>query len=405
MKNVFLLGAAGILALGILNVQPAHAGAKIKISDDSDFDLGFRLQTLYLNNDEDLTSNENEFKLRRARFRLKGNVTKYFTGFLQTEFADDTIDSSGGDVRLIDGWIMVKPHKLFNVIGGLQMAAVTRQGMTSSGGLLTMDRPGVNNYMLTWGQQGRAAFNTSGLSGTRSGLGGDVEVRDLGFSLFGSTSFNEITHLKYYAGVFEGQNPDTRTSDSERYSGRVQVNFFDAEDGLFNLSTYLGKKKTLAFGAGYDTQSDVAIDSVTGEDVDYSFFTLDAFAEYPIGVGTLTAEVAYNDMDLDDAPNPLANEKTGTPFGTGVSGAETQGNGFYGQIGYYLYQWQPWFGYEQWDSDGVNDAGSWQSFRLGLSYFIKGHNANIKAGYERVNNDTPGEDDIDTFAIGFYMTY
>lgn len=405
MKKVNLVAAAGILGLAMLNVQPAHAGAKIIISDDSDFDLGFRLQTLYLNNDTDLKSNENEFILRRARIRLKANVTKYFSGFLQTEFADDTLNSSGGDARLIDGWIMVKPYELLNVIGGMQMAAVTRQGMTSSGGLMAMDRPGINNYMLTWGAQGRAAFNTTGLPGTVSGLGGDVQVRDLGFSLFGSRSFNEVTHFKYYAGIFEGQNPDTRTSDSERYTGRVQVNFFDAEDGLFNLSTYLGTKKTVAFGVGYDSQSDVAVDSVTGENVDYSFFTLDAFAEYPIGVGTLTAEVAYNDMDLDDAPDPLANEKTGTPFGTGVSGAATQGNGYYGQIGYYLYKWQPWFGYEQWESDGVNDAGSWQAYRVGLSYFIKGHNANIKAGYEKVKNDTPGEEDIDTFAIGFYMTY
>ncbi len=402
MKKGYLLGAA-VLTFSILNVQPVHAGAIIKIGEDSDIDLGFRLQTLYLNNDEDRTSNENEFRLRRARFRLKGNVTKYFTGFLQTEFSDDTINS-GGDVRLIDGWVMAKPHEFINVIGGLQMAAVTRQGMTSSGGLLTMDRPGINNYMLTWGQQGRVAFNTGSLQGTRSGLGGDVQVRDLGFSLFGSTSFNEITHLKYYAGVFEGQDPATRISDSERFSGRVQVNFFDAESGLFNLSTYLGKKKTLAFGAGYDTQSDVAIDSVTGETVDYSFFTFDAFAEYPIGGGTLTAEVAYNDMDLDSASNPLANESTGTAF-TGIPGVDSQGNGFYAQIGYYIHQWQPWVGYEQWESDGIDDAGSWQSFRVGLSYFIKGHNANIKAGYEKVTNDTPGEEDIDTFAIGFYMTY
>ncbi len=404
MKKKYLLGAAAILTFGMFNVQPAQAGAKIKISDDSNFDLGFRLQTLYLNNDSDLTSNTNEFKLRRARFRLKGNVTKYVTGFLQTEFSDDDING-GGDMRLIDGWVMVKPYKLLNVIGGMQMAAVTRMGMTSSGGLMTMDRPGVNNYVLTWGSRGRVAFNTASLAGTRNGLGGDVMVRDLGVSLFGATSFTDTAHFKYYFGISEGQDPATRSSDSERFSGRVQFNFFDAESGLFNLSTYLGKKKTIALGAGYDTQSDVAVDSITGQKIDYGFFTLDAFADYPIGPGTLTAEMAYNDLDLDDAKNVLADEKTGTPFAGAVAAPQSQGSGFYGELGYFINDWQPWVMYEQWDSDGANDAGDWQAYRIGLSYFIKGHNANIKAGYEKLTNDTPGQEDIDTFVVGLYVTY
>ncbi|HFQ89309.1 MAG TPA: porin [Desulfobulbus sp.] len=404
MKKRYLLGTAALLALGFFGVQNAQAGAKITISDDSNFDLGFRLQTLYLHNDSSRTSNTNEFKLRRARIRLKGNVTKWVTGFLQTDFSDDDINS-GGDVRLIDGWIMIKPHKLFNVIGGLQMAAVTREGMTSSGGAMTMDRPGINNYMLTWGSRGRVAFNTATLAGTRDGLGGDVMVRDLGFSLFGSTSFTDTAHFKYYLGVFEGQDPATRSSDSERYTGRIQFNFLDAESGLFNLSTYLGKKKTIALGAGYDTQSDVAVDSLTGKKIDYAFYTFDAFVEYPVGPGSVTAEMAYNDLDLDDARGVLADEKTRTPFAGAVAAPQAQGSGFYGQIGYYIDKWQPWLMYEQWDSDGANDAGDWHAYRIGLSYFIKGHNANVKVGYEKLTNDTPGEEDVDTFVVGFYVTY
>lgn len=404
IKN-YLFGAMAMGALALLSSQSAYAGAKIMISDDSNFDLGFRLQALYLNNDSDLTTNSNEFKLRRARFRLKGNVTKYATGFLQTEFADDDLNSAGGDMRLIDGWVMVKLDELLNVIGGQQMAAVTRQGMTSSGALLAIDRPGINNYVLSWGGRGRAAFNTTTLGGTQNGLGGDVMVRDLGVSFFGSSSLNEFTHFKYYLGISEGQDVATRSTDSERYSGRVQVNLFEAESGLFHSSTYLGKKKTVSLGAGYDTQSDVAVDSVTMEKIDYSFFTVDAFAEYPVGPGSLTAEMAYNDLDLDDAKNPLGAEKTGLPFAGAVAATQSQGNGFYGQLGYYINKWQPWVMYEQWSSDGVGDAGDWQSYRAGLSYFLKGQNANIKAGYEKIMNDTPGQQDIDTFVVGFYLTY
>lgn len=395
--------AAAILALSLMHAPNALAGAKIEISDDSSFDLGFRIQALYLNNDDDRTTNENEFKVRRARFRLKGDVTKYFTGFLQTEFSDDDVNS-GGDVRLIDAWVMAKPFEVLNVIGGMQMAAVARQGMTGSGALMTIDRPGVNNYMLTWGGNGRVAFNNGTLAGTKNGLSGDVQVRDLGFSLFGHTSFTETMHFKYYLGVFEGQDPATRISDDERYTGRVQFNLFDAESGLFNSSTYLGTKKTIGFGAGYDTQSDVAVDSMTGRMIDYSFFTFDIFAELPnIGPGTLTAEAAYNDLDLDDA-GVLLGERTGGVL-SGIPAIQSQGSGFYVQTGYYINKWQPWVMYEMWDGDGAGDAGDWDALRVGVSYFIKGHNANIKAGYEIVNNDTPGQPDIDTFVIGLYMTY
>jgi hypothetical protein len=404
MKKSYLLGAAAILSLGVLNLPQAHAGAKLEINENSNIDLGFRVQALYLNNDSDLTNNTNEFKLRRARFRLKGNVTKYFTGFLQTEFSDDGINS-GGDMRLIDGWVMAKPHKLANVVAGMAMAPVTRMGMTTSGALMTIDRPGINNYMLTWGGRGRVAFNTGSLAGTRNGLGGDVQVRDLGVTLFGKTSFTDTAHFKYYLGVYEGQDPATRVSDSERFSGRVQFNFFDAESGMFNASTYLGKKKTIGIGAGYDTQSDVAIDSVTRELIDYSFYTVDAFMDYPVGPGSLTAEAAYSTLDLSDALNPLANEKTGDILSGAVAADQSQGSGFYAQAGYYINQWQPWVGYEQWDADAANGGGDWEAFRFGVSYFLSGHNANIKAGYEVLKNDTPGENDIDTFVIGMYMTY
>lgn len=402
MKKSYVVAAA-VLAMGIMNAPSANAGAKIEISDDSSFDLGFRVQALYLNNDSDRTNNENEFKVRRARFRLKGDVTKYFTGFLQTEFSDDDVNS-GGDARLIDAWVMAKAHELVNLVGGMHMAPSARMVMTGSGGLMAIDRPGITNYNLTWGGNGREAFNNGTLGGTKNGLGGDVQVRDLGFSLFGTTSFTDTLHFKYQLGVFEGQDPATRVSDDERWSGRVQLNMFDAESGMFNSSTYLGTKKTIGFGAGYDTQSDVAVDSTNGQLIDYTFYTFDVFAELPnIGPGTLTAEAAYNDLDLDDA-GILVSEKSGAVL-SGIPAIQSQGSGFYAEAGYYINQWQPWVMYEMWDADGAGDAGDWDAFRFGVSYFIKGHNANIKAGYEMVKNDTPGEPDIDTFVLGFYLTY
>jgi hypothetical protein len=404
MRKKYSWGVAAVAAAAcLMSYTPAaHAGAKITINDDSDFELGFRVQALYLNNDTDRTSNEDEFKVRRARFRLKGNVTKYFSGFLQTEFANEKEINAGGDMRLIDAWIIAKAHTWFNIVAGQQMAPVTRQGMTSSGGLMAIDRPGINNYMMTWGSSGRSAFNNGSLAGTANGLSGDVNVRDLGVMAFGSGSFSDTVHLKYYLGMYEGSID--RVGDPERYSARVQLNLFDAEAKLFNLSTYLGKKKTVAFAVGYDTQSDVAVDFVTGDQVDYSFLTFDAFVDYPVGPGTLTAEAAYNELDLDGG-SFLADVDGVLLSTSAVTAKQSEGDGFYLQTGYLIQNWQPWIMYEEWNSNGDNGAGSWDALRFGVNYYFKGHNANVKAGYEIVSNDTPGEDDIDTFVVGIYLTY
>lgn len=368
--SVTIVGAA-LLPLS------ATAGAKLKIDDDSSIDLGFRVQAMYLNNDKDYRSNTDEFRLRRARLRLKGDITKWVTAFIQTEAASDA-GGTGEDMRIIDAWAMVKPYELLNITGGQHMAATTRQNLTSSGGLLAMDRPGITNYNLTWGNSGRAAFNTGTLGGTRSGLSGDSNVRDRGFSLFGKTSFNDTTHFKYYVGVFEGSN--TRQDDPERFAGRVQLNFFDPEPGYFQVATYLGKKKTVGIGLGFDQQNSVAVDSVTGEDVDYNLWAIDGFTEWPVGPGSLTLEGAYNNLDFSGPGNALADSPGGSILG--APARQVEGDGYYLQAGYYINKWQPWFLYESWDSDGAGSDGDWDAWRIGLSYYIKGHNAAVKLGYE-----------------------
>jgi hypothetical protein len=382
----------------------ASVQAGLKITDEKSgtvVDLGGRLQYLTLFNDSSV-DNDVEYKVRRARIRLGITPHPWWSMFLQTEFADDDDTSGGGDVRMIDAFITFKPRDWFQLIGGERMAPVSRQNLTSSGGLMAMDRVGSNNYVLTWGLRGQTSMQTRPVAGTRGGSVGDVSVRDLGVTLFGSTSTSDTLHFKYYAGVSDGSTE--RTDDEERFSARAQVNYGDAEPGYFGLSTYLGKKQTFGFGAAYDTQSDFAADSVTGKSVDYRYWTIDAFAEQPVWVGTLTAEAGYSDLDLDGTDNPL-----GSGIGSALDGAvnadQTEGNGYYVQTGFYYKKWQPWLMYEDWDAEASNDAGDWSAYRVGVSYFFAGHNANVKVGYENTDNETPGANDIQTFVLGAYITF
>jgi hypothetical protein len=397
-----------LLSSCALIFSSASVQAGVKITDEKSgtvVDLGGRLQYLTLFNDGSF-DNDIEYKVRRARIRLGITPHPWWKMFLQTEFSNDSVNS-GGDVRLIDAFITFKPRDWFQLVGGERMAPASRQNLTSSGALMTVDRPGSNNYTLTWGLRGQTQFNNSAIAGTRGGSVGDVSVRDLGVTLFGSTSTSDKLHFKYYAGASDGST--ARTSDEERFTLRAQVNYGDAEPGYFGLSTYLGKKQTFGFGAAYDTQSDFAADIDTATNtvvgsLDYKYWTIDAFAEQPIGPGSVTFEAAYSDLDLNDPQGVLGNSG-GTTLSGGVNADQTQGSGFYAQTGYYINKWQPWFLYEDWDADGNNDAGDWSAYRVGLSYFFAGHNANVKVGYENTDNKTPGANDIQTFVLGAYITF
>lgn len=398
MNKTFL---TTVVAGALIIPFAAQAGAKISIDEESSIDLGFRLQTLYVNSEDDIDNdgefeNTDDFLVRRARLRLGADITRWVGVFLQTEFTEEV--GAGGDVRLIDAFITLKPHPLAHIVMGENMAPAIRQNVTSSGGLMAIDRPGINYKALTWGARALSTFATETFADGDSGLRGDVDVRDLGATLFGSTSLNDMTHLKYYLGAYDGiQNAE---EDNLRYSGRVQFNFFDPEPEYFNLSTYLGEKKTLGIGASFDLQPEVDRDAATNQKIDYLLYSLDVFAEYPIGPGSLTAEAAYVNLDLDDA---------GMLAEAGGNASQAQGDGYYVQAGYFFRGWQPWVEYETWNSDGADDRGSFDTYRIGLSYFLKGHNANIKAGYEVFNADIDftdtREDQIETFVIGLYVTY
>ncbi len=389
MRRTLVIACFAALVLTVLGSGAAQAGAKLKINDDASIDLGFRLQVLNLYTDRDLDGDggfeaADRWQVRRARFRLKGIVNKHVEIFLQS-------DVSGNDVRLIDMFMTLKKNNWNQFIVGLNMAPVLRQNLTSSGALLAIDRPGMAYKSLTWGGRALTTFSTSTFGDTSAGFSNGMGVRDVGITYFGSGDVGDNAHVKYYLGTYNGiQSGGT---DKERFSARLQYNLFDAEPGYFNLAHYLGKKKTVAFGFAYDTQDSVA-DGANGK-VDYEFVTADLFAEVPAGNGSLVFEAAYEQLDLADDPDFLG----------------AQGDGFYVQLGYLINKdkWQPWFEYEDWGSDGPGGRGSYDILRAGISYFIAGHNANIKFGYEQFNADTligsSREDSIDTIVAGFYVTY
>jgi hypothetical protein len=377
----------------------------IEIDEDSRLELGFRLQTLAIFSEKDTDGDGtfesyDDFKVRRARFRLKAVVNEWMEGFLQTEVGS-SVDDSGRDMRMIDAYLTIKLDPMFQILTGMHLAPAQRQNITSSGALMCIDRPGIHNKTLTWGTRSVYALGNATLGDSDAGLRGDERVRDNGITLFGAADMSDAVHFKYYLGAYDGI--DLTSSDNMRYTARLQLNFMDPENGYIHKSTYLGKKQTVGIGLSYDTQDEVA-DSADVGVVDYNLLSADVFAELPMGETTLTAEASYITLDLDDATELYYDGTTATKNAT-----RSQGDGFYVQAGLLVDKWQPWLSYETWDGDDASGKGSFDQYRLGLTYYLKGQAANIKGGYEVLEADAPigssTEDSVNSFVIGFYTTY
>ena len=395
------------LLLACLGVSVAQAGARIDINDEAYIDLGFRVQAMIMNYDkyynwEDsngdpqaIVDTVEKARLRRARIRLKGVINKHVTAFLQTEAI--SFAGAGLASRIIDGWVDFKLNNWLQLYTGLHMAPILRQNLTSSGALMALDRPGLNNKALTWGSGSSYAFANDGL--ISAGVVPDAPVRDIGATIFGTGQLGETTSIKYYAGMYNGVPNELESGALEtdkRFTVRAQFNIGDPEPGYFQSSTYLGGKSTIAIGVGYDTQSNVL---ARGGKADYSLMTVDFFLDKPLGSNALTFEGAWMLADWGDE----------------ASLKQLQGSGFYGQLGFLINQkWQPWILYETFASDSDDTAsfqvdGNYDTYRIGLSWFLDGQHANIKAGYEMVNMkqklEGTDKDNLSSFVLGFFTTY
>lgn len=393
-------GAGAGLLLG-LAAGTAEAGAKVTIKDDAYLDLGFRLNYVTMLTQSDIDGDGTwdtslQHRVRRGRLRVKAVANPWFSAFVQTEVADDEV-AAGVDMRLFDAYLTVVADPWAQFYIGQHIAPVSRQMLTGSNAHLAMDRPGITTHSPNWGNRSVYRFSTATLPGSSAGIStGEAPPRDVGITLFGAGAIGEQASLKYYLGTYNGVVAEGE--NSERITARAQVNFFEAEDGYSNSSTYLGTKKTVGLGASLDLMPKIAnVEDENGADdtADYTGISADAFLEWPVGAQTLSAEVG---IVLPDFGDFFAN---------------ATGTGIYGQAGLLVAQvWQPWAEFETFASDADDDRGSYNAFRLGITRYIAGQAANVKLGVEVLSAETPliaegteSEDSALTAALGFFTTW
>lgn len=369
-KKVALL--CTVAAAFCLLAGTAFAGPVWTFGDEDQglLKLDYKGQFQLLNRDTgaspDGSGDATEFNFRRNRIALMGAWGDSFGLYVQTEYTEDRnilplgiSDGADGNMQMLDAVLRFKLNDSVNLWAGKFKYNLTRENLEACEKPLTLDR----SLFI------RAPF---------------VTTRDKGVALWGNL-FNDM--FQYRFDVMNGRNDSASAPESNpRFSGRVHITLLDPENGYGYKGTYLGKKKVLTFGAAYQTEAAVASNGT--EDVDYSAWTVDAFAEYPVdGIGTFTLSGAYVNYDLEDAYQGSAPDAN-------LIGLNGEKNGGYVKAAYMLPSMplQLFARGENWsfaDLDGIYDQEI-DFLGLGFNYYLRGQNLKLTVEYDQTDFDKEG---------------
>jgi len=304
-----------------------------------------------------------EFNFRRNRLALMGAYGDSFGLYVQTEYTEDRnilpfgiSDGADGNFQILDAVFRFKLNDSLNLWVGKFKYNLTRENLEACEAPLTLDR----SVLI------RAPF---------------VSTRDKGVALWGNLFDNKF---QYRVDAMNGRNDSaTAPKSNPRFSARVHMSLFDSEKNYGYKGTYMGNKKVVTIGAAYQTESAVAYGGT--EEVDYSAWTVDAFAEYPTeDMGTFTLSGAYVEYDLEEA------YKNGSPD-VDVTGLNGEKNGGYVKVGYLLPNMplQLFARSEGWSFAKLGDVYDQEVslYGAGFNYYLRGQNLKVTVEYSALDYD------------------
>ena len=373
-----------LFLLTLLMLLPSLVGAiEVYRNGDVSLNIGYWAQAWYQyvgdydrDGDGEWDDSLNDFMIRRTYFSIKGTVTPKLSVFIH--YAGDRIGQEGLDtpgmglgtgLALRDCWLNYKviEDDLMVQVGRMYVPFTRNYGTTSTMSLLTTE--------LDWGQ-----------GGLRSGILYPQKVgRDDSVTLWGNVLKDKLQYRLMVGEGVEGSaaNPD----DSLRFAGRLSFNLFDPETGWFNAGTYLGKKKILAIGGGFDFQPDLVM---VGEKCNYEAYTADVHLDLPLESCALTAEVAW-----------LTIQNVGNTVTWSDLTAGTDGDIYTAKAGLLLAgNIQPFVHYELINPD-VSGANDTSIYGIGCNYYIKGPANKLTLEYTKVDDDNDISVNIITFQVAF----
>ena len=374
-----------VLILSVLILAPAVSWSfELYRDGDKSLSIGYWGQAWYQyvgdydrNGDGNWDDSLNDFMIRRTYLSIKGTVSSDLSFFVH--YAGDRIGQEGlnnpsmglgSGLALRGAWVTYKilGNDLMVQVGRMYIPFTRNYGTTSTKTLLTTD--------LDWGQ-----------GGLRSGIFYPSKVgRDDSVTLWGNILQDK---LQYRLMVGEGAESQTVNPDDElRFAGRLSLNLFDPETAWFNKGTYLGKKKILAIGGGFDFQQDLVIGGVKHN---YEAYTGDVHLDLPMGDVAVTAEAAY--ITIKNAVNSV----TWTDLKSGGNGDIVTAKA--GVL--FLNKIQP-FGHIEIVMPDADQTEDTTIYGFGCNYYIKGIANKLTAEWSVVDDDDKSVDIVTVqAAFGF----
>jgi len=183
--------------------------------------VGAGVQTSYIHTDTDNASSTDQLPLNSVRLYVSGTAAPKITYMFNTEY-----DGAGNHVDVLDAAAQVSLSPQVNFWAGRMLPPSDRANLYGP------------YYANEW------AVYTDGV---QDGYPFVFQGRDNGFLYWG-----QFDKVKVSGGVFDGK---TATGNPTVLSaGRVQVDFWDKEDGYYLNGTYYGKKNLLALGVAGQVQ-------------------------------------------------------------------------------------------------------------------------------------------------------
>lgn len=325
--------------------------------------------------------------MRRSRFLAYAQISPRFLilthiGLNNLTPANLTPLGNDGDAPqffLHDAWTEFKVSKgdALYIGGGLHYwKGLTRLASASTLNFMTLDQA---RPFSAWHSLGITDMFARHLGVYAKGVFGKLDYRVAlnapGRNPLGNgTAFINPSPLTY-TGVKELTKEGDPTGNTI-FEGYVRLNLFDKESIKlpFNVGTYMGEKKILAFGAGFFAHPDGMYNIATGDHGDVFHFAADAYLDYPLGASgnAVNAYVSYTNFDYGE---------------NYISRWAGTGNVIYGQFGYYLksLKLMPYAAYQHSNYQGVSDPAT--GLDLGLNYFLNGHHAKLTLEYHQISND------------------
>lgn len=367
-RSALRLLALVAAAVIFMPARPAHA-VKLAVDENNFVNLNFLVQPwaqMDANPSATLGAKAFDwsFYLRRTRFILSGQVSKWVVFFFETDAPNWGKGGEWAPNTLIvqDAFVTFQIHDAFRVSTGMILLPFTHHFRQSAASLLTLDY--------------HTALNKYPADSHRVWRGMGVEVGGVLLS----------SHIDYRVALTNG-SPTAWLPTKEgasmgrppRITGRVGANVMDPDSGFFFAGTSLGKKKVMSGGFSFDVQPDAF-----GKGKPYWVIAGDLVLDVPVndllrlsGQWTL---VHYGSVAVPE--NYVAADGV-TQLPRGGAAATGAGTGMAFDFGMGVGNWQPvtimldWFR----PSGSTTIDGDFFGFHYGPAWFIQGHNANIKLDF------------------------